>query len=79
MEGKKTWSTAGELRLIELVREIPVLWNSNLDDYKLVEPKALKWLTIADELKTTSGLCPACNLYCLLITKIPRSYICFLK
>ena len=56
MEGK-SWSSAKELKLIQLVREIPVLWNSNLEDYKLVEQKSLQWLQIADELKTTSGLC----------------------
>jgi hypothetical protein len=54
MDGK-SWSSARELKLIELVKEIPVLWNSNLDAYKISEQKSLKWLVIADELKTTSG------------------------
>ena len=53
----KSWCSARELKLIELVKEIPALWNSNLDKYKISEQKSLKWLAIADELKTTSGWC----------------------
>lgn len=50
------WSDANEFLLIELVREVPMLWNSRLEEYKFTEQKALKWIAIADRLKTTSGL-----------------------
>jgi len=44
-----------DLRLIELVKENPILWDSHLDEYKLADKKPALWLEVADKLGSSAG------------------------
>ena len=44
-----------DVKLIESVKQTPILWDSRLDDYKLAEKKPALWLEIADKLRSSAG------------------------
>jgi hypothetical protein len=44
-----------DLKLIELYRNKPILWDSRLEEYKLSEKKPAAWLQIADECSMSAG------------------------
>jgi len=43
-----------DLRLIELVKDNPVLWDSRLHEYKLADKKPALWLEVADKLGSSA-------------------------
>jgi hypothetical protein len=44
-----------DLKLIELYKNRPTLWDSRLEEYKISEKKPALWLEIADELSLNAG------------------------
>jgi hypothetical protein len=48
---------ADDLRLIDLYRKNPILWDFRMEEYKFSERKAAVWAKIAETLGVTSGNC----------------------
>jgi len=50
-----------DLKLIDCVKNTPLLWDSRLDDYKLAQKKPALWMEIADKLGSSAGRPRAVN------------------
>jgi hypothetical protein len=55
MTATKEWPDAEYLRLLDLIKERPIVWDNRTEAYRLIEEKEQTWVLIADECKTTTG------------------------
>ena len=54
---KSCTSTEFDLKLLELVKNRPLLWDTRQMDYKSSEKKMLEWHLIAEELDSEASEC----------------------